>query len=399
MNPSASIQEFDYYLPEDKIAKYPADERDLSNLLIATEEHLTKIKFRFIGEYLPSNALLVYNDTKVIPARFIFQKKTGARIEILLLNPLSPSDYQLNFQTTHEVIWEAMIGNASKWKDGNMVLEWIKNGITYSISAQRIGQNQVKFTWQPPSLTFGEILDMAASVPLPPYINRPAEEKDKETYQTVYAYHPGSVAAPTAGLHFTPDLLKKLQTQKNIILVPLTLHVGLGTFKPVKTDIQNHVMHEELVHIPAHSLKTLIEYSHRPWIVVGTTTLRALESLYYFLLHSLKGNHLQTIPQWISWHTPEQWFKPRNQLLSLFAPGELTSIQFSTRLMIVPGKPIWMGDYMITNFHQPRSTLLLLVDAFSKVYWKKIYAFALSNDFRFLSYGDACLLKNKFSPF
>ncbi|MCX7697114.1 MAG: S-adenosylmethionine:tRNA ribosyltransferase-isomerase [Bacteroidales bacterium] len=399
--PNISIEEYDYYLPEENIAQYPVAERDLSNLLVAIDENFVIEKFRLIHHHLPSDAVLIYNDTKVIPARLFFQKSTGARIEILLLNPIDPPDYQTNFQTCKEVIWEVLIGNASKWKDEVLSTEWLTNGTKYSLRAEKIDKNKVRLSWSPSSLCFSEILEMIALVPLPPYIQRPVEKKDKETYQTIYAHHPGSVAAPTAGLHFTPQLLETIQTQKNIQLVPITLHVGIGTFKPLKTDIHSHEMHKELINIPPTSLKLLLEHSNKPWIVVGTTSLRALESLYFYLLSILLGQPIQTIPQWIGWEIPESRWISRTTLLEQLPKLNLLDrdIQFDTQLMILPGKPIQMADYLITNFHQPRSTLLLLVDAFSSISWKKIYAFALENKLRFLSYGDACLLKNKNSPF
>jgi len=396
LNISLSIEEYDYFLPEDRIAQFPVKNRELSKLLVAIQKPYQIALFKDIVDYLPDNAVLIYNDTKVIPARLIFQKPTGARIEIFLIKPRQPGDYQENFHTTSSVVWEVMIGNAARWKEGRLQLRWVEKDEEQSLEVSKLESNLVRFTWKPPTLTFGEILEKVAHVPLPPYIKREDNPDDRNAYQTVYAYQPGSVAAPTAGLHFTEEILEQLTIQKNILKIPITLHVGLGTFKPVKSAIAEHEMHAEPVIFTKESVMALAKHADKPWIVVGTTSLRALESLYYYLLYLLKGKKIDVVPQWIAWETSDKDIIPRTELFkTIMKENIFQNIFFETQLFILPGKPVLMGDYLITNFHQPRSTLLLLVDAFASQSWKGVYSFALQQELRFLSYGDACLFKNK----
>jgi S-adenosylmethionine:tRNA ribosyltransferase-isomerase len=392
------ISDFSYDLPEERIAKYPLPERDRSNLLIWNNGAIQKESFRNIASYLPKNALLVFNNTRVIHARLFFRKSTGARIEIFCLEPVEPADHQLAFQQTGMATWKCMVGNAKKWKDEALSRHIEIAGKTIELKARKTGQEKntflIEFCWDPP-YTFGEIIEKSGIIPIPPYLNRETEPGDETAYQTIYAKTHGSVAAPTAGLHFTEETLARL-TEKQIDLSEITLHVGAGTFQPVKSEtIDEHTMHREQVVIPRAFIKKLL--AHRDKVIaVGTTSVRSLESLYWLALklsapHT--GSDNMQIGQWDPYeYTPS--LSAREALKSLLKYLDETgkeTLQFSTQVMIVPGYDFKMIEGMITNFHQPQSTLLLLISAFLGDDWKKVYDFALQHDFRFLSYGDSNL--------
>ncbi len=397
--PSINISEYDYPLPDEKIAKYPLPERDRSKLLVCKNGKISDSHFYDLPGLLNPGSLLVLNNTRVIHARLNFRRETGAKIEIFCLEPESPvRDIQLAMQQTGSCVWKCLVGNAKKWKGGKLFLKAKSGNLDYLLSAELVERGNesffIRFDWNPGPLIFSQIIDTAGNVPLPPYIHRPAEQSDNERYQTVYASDDGSVAAPTAGLHFTPEVFEKL-SQKNISISNTTLHVGAGTFKPVQYDnIEQHVMHSEQVVIHKQLLEDLLA-AKGDIIAVGTTTVRSLESLYYVAvkLHS-SGIIPDKISQWEPYDTETNLFS-RNSLLndlkSYMEDHHCEEIAFSTNIIIVPGYQFKMIDGMVTNFHQPRSTLLLLVSAFLGDKWKLAYEHALSGQYRFLSYGDACL--------
>jgi S-adenosylmethionine:tRNA ribosyltransferase-isomerase len=391
------IDDYSYDLPEDRIAKYPVAERDSSKLLIWNKGAITKDIFKNLPSYLPQGAMLVFNNTRVIHARLLFRKETGSKIEIFCLEPVQPSDYQLSFQQTASVVWECMLGNAKKWKEGFLSRIIHINGTEVEVKAIKLlqgeGTYQVRFTWNKP-FTFAEIIEAAGTLPIPPYLNRASEPADESAYQTVYARNDGSVAAPTAGLHFTENVLETL-ARNNFALKEITLHVGAGTFQPVKSEtISDHKMHHEKVIVSKTLIKELLA-NKRMIIAVGTTSIRSLESLYWLGL-KLKiepwNGDLQ-IDQWEPYENDAS-FTPEKSLeiiLNYLEANNLELLQFSTRLIILPGYDFKMISGMITNFHQPQSTLLLLISAFLGEDWKKVYQYAMDNEFRFLSYGDSNL--------
>jgi len=397
--PELDIKEYDYPLPEENIAQFPSGTRGGSKLLLAHEKPFATVNFSELKNHIPHDSLLIFNETKVIPARLIFSKPTGARIEIFLLQPDENTDYQIALATDKPCVWNVLIGNASKWKEGCLTLGFtLPDGQTGVLSATRIASEKVRFEWTPSGRVFSEILDVLARVPLPPYIHRDTDEKDRDRYQTVFARNDGSVAAPTAGLHFTDDQLAEL-SNFGIKQVALTLHVGLGTFRPVKESISDHEMHNEPFYISPKQLKTLAEHADKPWIVVGTTTLRALESLYVYAGKIAAEEcypvaHFN-IKQWDKWNSGNTISKKEAfETLCRMAEKENSSLTGNTSLFITKGKPVRTADFLITNFHQPKSTLLMLVDAFASEDWREAYDFALKNNMRFLSYGDACLFRN-----
>lgn len=403
------ISEYNYPLPDERIAKYPLKERDQSKLLVYRRGVISDDRFTSLPDYLPEGSLVVFNNTKVIQARLHFRKETGALIEVFCLEPASPADYAQNFQQTKSCAWLCLVGNLKKWKEGTLTRTLEVKGKPLTLKATR-GEcrgtsHWIDFEWDNPSITFAELLEAAGELPIPPYLNRATEESDKETYQTVYSKVKGSVAAPTAGLHFTPQVLEALD-KRGIIREELTLHVGAGTFKPVKSEeIGGHEMHTEYIAVGRHTIGRLM--AHEGDITaVGTTSVRTLESLYYIGV-ALKRNPDATeeelhVPQWLPYDYAEAVAQGKEKELTTMEAlqlvheymmrNQLEVLNTSTQIIIAPGYEYHIVRRIVTNFHQPQSTLLLLVSAFVKGDWKRIYDYALSHDFRFLSYGDSSLL-------
>ena len=393
-----SIEEYDYPLPEERIAKYPLPERDASNLLVLKDNEIKKSQFKYVGDFLPLDTLLVFNETKVIRARLQFHKVTGSRIEIFCLEP--EKDYQVAFSATSPVRWKCLIGNSKRWKEGKLSMELSVGGKPVALSAERISQNdqyaEIEFSWTPENLSFASVLEAAGEIPLPPYLHRDAEPDDRDRYQTVFARYDGSVAAPTAGLHFTQPLIAALREQ-GFTFDEVTLHVGAGTFKPVSTDtIGEHAMHSETIIVRKSLIQNLINQIGNPVISVGTTSTRTLESLYWIGV-MLKEQGLALRPlhveQWFPYedHAPITATEALQNIVDYLDKHVLTRLEASTALMIAPSYKMRIITGLITNFHQPKSTLLLLVSALIGERWKDCYRFALDNGFRFLSYGDSCL--------
>ena len=399
---SISISEYNYLLPDDRIAKYPLALRDHSKLLYYNHGEIGTKSFLDIPALLPTDSLLIFNNTKVIHARILFKKQTGATVEVFCLSPSNPKDYALNFQQTEKVVWTCMVGNAKRWKQEDLTLELEgDNGKVTLIAQKQSTLNQeykIEFRWDNDEYSFSDILQMAGDLPIPPYLNRPTEESDEKTYQTVYSQIEGSVAAPTAGLHFTNDILEKL-VSKNITLSEVTLHVGAGTFKPVKTEqIGKHEMHTELISVKRETIEKMLN-NKRQLIVVGTTSLRTIESLYYIGVKILKNSSFSLndlfVEQWEPYDVRNNEYAPNDVLkgiLKYMDDNSLNILVASTRIIIAPGYKFKFVDGLITNFHQPQSTLLLLVSAFVGDEWKRIYKYAMMHNFRFLSYGDSSLL-------
>lgn len=404
MNKSADnnpiyIEDFNYPLPDERIAKFPLEKRDSSKLLVYKNGKIDEDIFSNIVNYLPENALLVYNNTRVIHARLRFYKETGARIEIFCLEPLNPADYTLSLSSTVQCIWKCMVGNLKKWKSGKLTKQVEIKGDSVELNAELIqsenNTHEILFSWNNSDIHFADILEQTGELPIPPYLNRETEESDNITYQTVYSKIEGSVAAPTAGLHFTPEVLGQLKN-KNIETEEVTLHVGAGTFQPVKSDtIDQHQMHAEVIEVRKPVIENLINKLGNV-IAVGTTSVRTLESLYYVGLQILDNQQTDIfhISQWIPYETKSNVSveESLHAIVDYMNKNNLESIHASTQIMIKPGYEFKIVNGIITNFHQPKSTLLLLVSAFVKGNWKAIYDYALSNDFRFLSYGDSSLL-------
>lgn len=394
------IQDYNYNLPDDRIAKYPLIKRDNSKLLVYKNEKITDTVFSNINNFLPENCLMVFNNTKVIQARLHFQKTTGAQIEIFCLEPCIPNDYQLNFQQTEKCSWVCLIGNLKKWKEGSLTRQINVNEQIVNFTATRTKSHGdahvIDFEWDNQGVTFSELLDAVGELPIPPYLNRATEEQDKQTYQTVYSKIDGSVAAPTAGLHFTSEVMKSLKDQ-GMKLAEVTLHVGAGTFRPVKSDeIGDHVMHSEFISVQKSFIEELIRFEGKV-IAVGTTSVRTLESLYYIgvSLESQKQSHLH-VSQWMPYNDSNNKLSKKDALKNILAyleKNSLSTLIADTQIIIAPGYDFKIVDGIVTNFHQPQSTLLLLVSAFlGNNNWKNIYEHALSSDYRFLSYGDSSLL-------
>lgn len=401
-----SIASFDYELPDEKIAKYPIEPRHNSKLLTYKEGEIESHHYLELPDLIPNNTTLILNNTKVIEARLIFQKPTGGIIEVFCLEHGSQyPDVTTAMGQTGDVNWFCQIGGAKKWKEGSISLNFDNKGQKETLlatkSEQLDGQFLIHFEWSDKSMSFAEILHYAGNVPLPPYLNRKAEDKDKSTYQTVYAEYDGSVAAPTAGLHFTNELFDKLK-QKNILPSYVTLHVGAGTFKPVKTEhVEDHSMHAEFIDVTLSFIENFAS-SKGPRISVGTTSLRTLESLYWMgvkiqMNENLNPNDI-SLGQWEAYHLPQNVDvkKAFDSLSTWMKAHKMERLITRTQIMIKPGYVIRTVDGILTNFHQPKSTLLLLIHAFVGDNWKRIYDYALTNDYRFLSYGDGSLLwKNK----
>ncbi|MBQ3926710.1 MAG: S-adenosylmethionine:tRNA ribosyltransferase-isomerase [Bacteroidaceae bacterium] len=421
LNPkNIHIADYNYDLPDERIAKFPLAERDASKLLIYNQGKVSEDVFSSLPKYLPTGALMVFNNTKVIQARLHFRKSPsvsngvevqGALIEVFCLEPALPNDYQLNFSQKGSVQWYCLVGNLKKWKEGKLFREIeMPNGEQVTLACERKGlhgtSHIIEFSWNG-NYTWAELLDAVGELPIPPYLNRETQESDKTTYQTVYSKIKGSVAAPTAGLHFTERVLKALD-EAGIDREELTLHVGAGTFKPVKSEeIGGHDMHTEHIAVRRQTIEKLIAHGGEA-IAVGTTSVRTLESLYYMGILAAQGKEDLHVPQWmpyeekttadgqqsteiaqrVGWSTVNSL----TSLLSYMDQHHLDVLHSSTQIIIAPGYDYHIVRRMITNFHQPQSTLLLLVSAFLKGDWHKVYDYALSHDFRFLSYGDSSLL-------
>ena len=398
------IKDYNYDLPDERIAKFPLPQRDKSKLLVYNHGEVSQDEFSNITRYLPQGALMVFNNTKVIQARLHFRKETGSLIEIFLLEPALPADYEQMFQTTSTCSWYCMVGNLKKWKGGPLTttVEIAGQPTAVQLTAERDMSCEtalkIDFKWTGNKLSFAELLDKAGELPIPPYLNRNTQESDKTTYQTVYSKIKGSVAAPTAGLHFTQRVLADID-QHGIDREELTLHVGAGTFKPVKSEeIESHSMHTEYVCIRRTTLEKLLQHNCEA-IAVGTTSVRTLESLYYMGCKvkanpnvSLEQLHVN---QWEPYEPTPTNITPTEaigELIAYMDRNNLPSLHSSTQIIIAPGYQYKIVKRLVTNFHQPQSTLLLLVSAFVGGDWKNIYRYALDNDFRFLSYGDSSIL-------
>ena len=402
-----NIAEYDYPLPDERIAKYPLAERDASKLLILKNNNIFENQFRNIGKYLPPKSVLVFNETKVVRARLQFVKESGAAIEVFCLEPITGNgDYQLAFSASSPVEWHCLVGNSRRWKvetHSRSSLQKHLNiiGKDVVLQAERIEKNDsyslIRFSWEPANISFAEVLEAAGEIPLPPYLHREAEPSDRERYQTVFAKYEGSVAAPTASLHLTKPLIAKLKEQGHTI-EEVTLHVGAGTFRPVATDtIGEHEMHSESIIVKKQCIENLRDNIGRTIIPVGTTSMRTIESVYWIgvmLLEKGFEEHNLHVNQWFPDQDREKLPSAKESLeaiLKYLEMHHLDALHATTALMIAPSCPIMLSKALITNFHQPKSTLLLLVSALIGDKWKEAYQFALEHDFRFLSYGDSCL--------
>ena len=412
-----SIEDYNYPLPDERIAKYPLSERDASKLLVLKDNKINSSHFNKIGDFLPKDSLLIFNETKVVRARLQFTKESGAAIEIFCLEPISGNgDYQVAFSSKSPSRWKCLVGNSRRWKNDKISLrlyESTSQQVNESTSqsqcqsqcqilhAERLEKNDnysvVEFSWEPAELSFAEVLEAAGEIPLPPYLHREAEESDRERYQTVFAKHEGSVAAPTAGLHFTNELITNLK-ERGITFEEVTLHVGAGTFRPVSSEtIGEHEMHSETIVVKKSCIENLIRNCNKTIIPVGTTSMRTIESLYWIGLmlmeEGLEERNLH-LNQWFPYKERETLPSAEESLstiLEYLNKYELSELHATTALMIAPTCKINIAKALITNFHQPKSTLLLLVSALIGDKWKEAYQYALDNDFRFLSYGDSCL--------
>ena len=398
-----SIKDFTYSLPEERIAKYPLTERDASKLLIYKERDISEDIYKNIVDHIPSDSLLVFNNTKVVAARLLFQKPTGGVIEIFCLEPHEQYPDISSAMLQHEkVLWHCLIGGASKWKHGQILekkISYNSNEIVLNARyVEKVGDSfVVELSWNDPSFSFAEVLHLFGVIPLPPYIKREAEASDAERYQTVYAHYEGSVAAPTAGLHFTNTVFEKLN-EKNIQKDFVTLHVGAGTFKPVKAEVmREHEMHAEHFTVSRSLIQNLIDHPDKNIIAVGTTSLRTLESLYWLGVKQSTVNSSQSleITQWevydhVGINIPAK--EALENLMKWMDERDLNNLTAKTQIIIAPGYQFKIVNSLVTNFHQPQSTLLFLVAAFIGNDWRKVYKYALENNFRFLSYGDGSLL-------
>ena len=397
------ISNYNYELPDERIAKFPKEERDHSKLLIYNKGQVGEDIFYNLPKHLPQGALMVFNNTKVIQARLHFRKDTGALIEIFLLEPAQPADYEQMFQQSERCSWLCLVGNQKKWKEGTLSRVIDVKGTSVEVRATRKGEHGtsqwIDFEWTC-GVSFAEILDAMGELPIPPYLNRETQESDKTTYQTVYSKIKGSVAAPTAGLHFTERVLSA-DDEHGIEREEVTLHVGAGTFKPVKSEtIGEHAMHTEYIAVRRHTIERLLAHGGSA-IAVGTTSVRTLESLYYMGLKVMRNPDIKEeqlhVNQWEPYEVESSELKVESSealqaLLNWMDRHELTVLHSSTQIIIAPGYTYKIVKMLVTNFHQPQSTLLLLVSAFVHGDWHKIYDYALAHDFRFLSYGDSSLL-------
>lgn len=402
MRPKIKISDYSYFLPEKRIAKYPLPERDASKLLIYNKGEITESTFTTLPSLLPEGSLMVFNETKVVPARLLFRKETGAIIEIFCLEPSEPNDYQLSFASTSSCSWNVVIGNAKRWKEGTLSLlcdDSNPEAKALNLRARILKKAEnngsvVSFTWDG-GLSFSEVLNICGRIPIPPYLKRDTEEIDLERYQTLYARIKGSVAAPTAGLHFTQRVLGEID-KRGVKRDSICLHVGAGTFVPVKSEyIEGHTMHTEPFSVGKGFIR---DYLNRPQgsklVAVGTTSMRTLESLYYIGVHIIERGEPGFVEQWEPYDR-ECGFSTEEAMgaiLSYMESHGLESISARTAIIIAPAYKFHLVDILVTNFHQPQSTLLLLIAAFAGENWHKIYDYALNNDFRFLSYGDSSIL-------
>ncbi|MDD3667516.1 MAG: S-adenosylmethionine:tRNA ribosyltransferase-isomerase [Bacteroidales bacterium] len=393
-----AIKDFDYDLPSERIAKFPLEERDKAKLLVLNKEVIQEKTFFELPDLLDKDSLLIFNETKVVHARLFFQKTTGSIIEIFCLEPTSPNEIQIAMAQKGEGYWLCFIGNNKKWKEDSLSKTIIHNGKEITLSAKRESQKDnawiVKFNWTK-EYSFAEVLSIMGVIPLPPYLNREATNEDNEDYQTIYAKQEGSVAAPTAGLHFTEKTFEDLK-QKKIASNFITLHVGAGTFKPVSSElIIDHVMHAEKVAIPKQVIQNLIEHLDKKIICVGTTSVRTIESLYWHgvkLIENKDEDIEIDISQWEPYQKEEN-ITPRQALEAILDRMNRENVDLlcgQTQIIIAPTYKYRIVKAVVTNFHQPKSTLLLLVSALIGDKWKDCYKFALENNFRFLSFGDAC---------
>lgn len=399
------IKDYNYTLPDDRIAKYPVAPRDHSKLLLYRDGRVSEDSFYNLPSYLKPGALMVFNNTKVICARLHFQKSTGALIEIFCLEPHTPADYQQSFAATRRVTWTCLVGNMKKWKEGRLERTVKVGDRELCLTAEHKGPAgtgfEIAFDWGDDAVSFSEVLDAIGELPIPPYLNRQTEQSDLSNYQTVYSKIEGSVAAPTAGLHFTDDVLRRLD-EVGIVREEVTLHVGAGTFKPVKSEeIEGHTMHAEWIAVSRQNIEHLLAHDCS-CIAVGTTSVRTLESLYYIgvLIHrnpQVAPEDLH-VPQWLPYEyetsTEEKLTSEAalHEILAYLDRNNMSVLHTATQIIIAPGYTYKIVKTMVTNFHQPQSTLLLLVSAFVGGNWRAIYDYALAHDFRFLSYGDSSLL-------
>lgn len=393
--------DFDYDLPEERIAMFPARERDGSRLLLYDGNTIASDIFKNIGNHISPGSLLVFNDTRVIRARLIFYKKSGARIEIFCLEPLDPPGYETSFSSSGPVEWKCIIGNLKKWKSGAVAMKFTSGGKEFELKAEKAGEAdeawRIKFSWNCSGLSFAEVIEAAGHIPLPPYIARENVKEDNDRYQTVYSAVKGSVAAPTAGLHFTEGVLEGLSA-KGINRVNVTLHVGAGTFQPVRSaGISAHTMHTEHFFVTIDTISRLIENEGNV-IAVGTTSVRTIESIYWLGVRVVENRETNIdslkVGQWEPYDRKVE-ISPEKALKALYGAMKKKGIRIisaSTQIIIVPGYRFRITNGIITNFHQPRSTLLLLIAAWTGKAWKDIYKYAMDNGFRFLSYGDSSFL-------
>lgn len=399
MIPEIKIEDYNYPLPDERIAKYPLSERDASKLLIYRNGNVSQDRFRNIAEQIPEGSVMVFNDTKVVPARLHFQRESGAHIEIFCLEPVLPEEYVTMFAVTERCRWKCIVGNVKRWKSDTLHLynplndpEIEDMGLKADL-VERCGETSiVEFTWKN-GAPFSKVLEICGSVPIPPYLNRDTESIDLERYQTLYARFRGSVAAPTAGLHFTEDVLNEIRS-RNVVTDTVCLHVGAGTFLPVKSsNVAEHTMHREPFVVTLPLLERLIDKTGS-LVAVGTTSVRTLESLYYVGVKCIESGKPSDVDQWEPYtrEYPYTVQESLNAIADYLRANGLDELKVGTRIIIVPGYEFKLVDVLVTNFHQPQSTLLLLISAFVKGDWHNIYDFALENDFRFLSYGDSSIL-------
>ena len=399
MIPDIRIEDYNYPLPDERIAKYPLERRDASKLLHYADGTVNERRFTEIADIIPDGSVMVFNDTKVVPARLHFQRATGAHIEIFCLEPVLPQEYVSMFAVTDRCRWKCIVGNVKRWKNDTLRLynpHDDRNISDMGLKAdlvERDGETSiVEFSWED-GAPFSKVLEVCGSVPIPPYLNRDTEDIDLERHQTLYARYRGSVAAPTAGLHFTQEVLDALK-KRNISIETVCLHVGAGTFLPVKSSlVSEHVMHREPFVVTLAFLERLLARTGKV-VAVGTTSVRTLESLYYMGVKCIEGGRPGDVNQWEPYERsyPYTLEESLQALVKFMHDNSLKDIQLGTRIIIVPGYEFKVVDILVTNFHQPQSTLLLLISAFVKGDWKNIYDFALSHDFRFLSYGDSSVL-------
>lgn len=401
---SIQIQDYSYTLPEDRIAAFPLPNRDESKLLVFQNEQIQDRHFIQLPQLLPEHTLMVFNNTRVVHARLLFQRATGAQIEVFIIEPDQPADYQVAFASKQTCTWKCMVGNAKRWKDGEVLSKTIETPLGNTlIQVEKSGQTEelfrIRFSWDDHRLSFAEILHHAGSLPIPPYLNRDTEESDEERYQTIYAKEQGSVAAPTAGLHFTERVFDALD-QKNITRTEVTLHVGAGTFKPVKADtLEAHTMHEETIFVMRSTILAIREALHEKHLVVavGTTSVRTLESLYWHGVQLIQGKASAEVQvkQWDPYDTAGELPSAITALDAILQSLDKTGndqLKGCTQILIAPGYTFRIVQALVTNFHQPENTLILLIAAFVGSSWRNIYEHALNHHYRFLSYGDSSLL-------